>query len=72
MVNIGYVLLTIANSLLLWAGMILLFSALFKWLWNTIIIRIFTIRDITYWESLRLMVMAALIFGNGPGFNLNF
>ena len=72
MVNIGYVLLTIANSLLLWAGMILLFSALFKWLWNTTIIRIFTIRDITYWESLRLMVMAALIFGNGPGFNLNF
>ncbi|MBS3995569.1 MAG: hypothetical protein KGZ33_07205 [Alkaliphilus sp.] len=72
MISLGYALISIANGLLIWTAMLLLLSTLFRWLWNITITRIFEIREITYWEALRLMAMAALLFGNGPGFNLKF
>lgn len=70
--NLNYVVMTIINGLLLWVVFILIFSAILKWLWNNTITGIFGLRQITFWEALRLMIIAALIFGNGPGFNLRF
>ena len=58
-------------SLWLVIGIILFFllSALLMWLWNITITRIFNIREITFWEAFRLMLIAGILFG---GLNLNF
>jgi hypothetical protein len=45
------------GGLLLFAG-----SALLWWLWNITMTKIFALREITYWEAFRLMLIAALIF----------
>ena len=55
-------------------GIIMLFisAALLQWLWNITITRIFNVREITFWEAFRLMIIAGLLFGNGFGLNLKF
>lgn len=56
-------------SLLLSVAILFITSALLMWLWNITITRIFNIREITYWEAFRLMIIASLIFGKGFGLN---
>lgn len=36
----------------------------FRWLWNTTIPQIFGLKEITYWQSLRLLLIAWLLFGH--------
>ena len=62
------------GPMLIFFGIIffLILSALLMWLWNITITPIFGIRVITYWEAFRLMIIAALLFGGGSGFDLNF
>ncbi len=38
-------------------------AALFKWLWNITIPEVFGLKDITYWQGFRLMVIALILFG---------
>lgn len=59
-------------------GMILLsiiiffiMSGILMWLWNITITKIFNIREITYWEAFRLLIIAAILFGKGFNFNMN-
>ena len=33
------------------------------WLWNITIPRIFNVREITYWEAFRLIIIAGILFG---------
>ena len=40
-------------------------TALLGWLWNITIPGIFGIREITFWEAFRLLLISALLFG-GP------
>lgn len=46
-------------------------SALLQWLWNITITRIFGVREITYWEAFRLLIIAGILFG-GSVFRINF
>ncbi|KPU44442.1 hypothetical protein OXPF_19360 [Oxobacter pfennigii] len=53
--------------------LLFLLSALLMWLWNITVTRIFNIREITFWEAFRLMIIAAILFGKVFGigqFNL--
>jgi hypothetical protein len=38
---------------------------LFQWLWNTTIPELFRLPVIRYWQALRLLVIAAFLFGGG-------
>lgn len=50
--------------------MLFILSGLLMWLWNITITRIFNLREITYWEAFRLLIICSLLFGKGFGFNL--
>jgi hypothetical protein len=38
---------------------------LLRWLWNTTIPDIFRLPKITYWQALRLLLIATMLFGQG-------
>lgn len=56
-------------GLLIWIVSTFVFSGVLMWLWNITITRIFNTREITYWEALRLIIIAAILFGKF-GFNM--
>ena len=56
-------------GLLVWIVSLFVLSGVLMWLWNITITRIFNIREITYWEALRLLIIAAILFGK-LGFNM--
>lgn len=57
------------SVLLVWIVILFVISGVLMWLWNITITRIFNIREITYWEALRLLIISAILFGK-PGFNV--
>lgn len=38
---------------------------LIRWIWNTTISDIFRVRLITLWEAVKLLLLAAILFGTG-------
>lgn len=62
--------MTLFSYLLIVAGTLFLVSALLMWLWNITISRIFNVREITYWEAFRLIIIAGILFGRGFGINI--
>ncbi len=56
--------------LLLSIALFFLMSGILMWLWNITITRIFNIREITYWEAFRLLIIAGILLGKF-GFNMN-
>lgn len=59
------------NVILLAVVILFAVSALLQWLWNITITRIFGVREITYWEAFRLLIIAGILFG-GSVFRINF
>ncbi|NJM57985.1 MAG: hypothetical protein HC857_11880 [Synechococcales cyanobacterium RU_4_20] len=43
--------------------------AILQWLWNTTIPDIFRLPKITYWQALRLLLIASMLFGQGAALN---
>ena len=48
-----------------------LLIALFQWLWNVTMPQVFNLNTITFWQALRLLLIAAFLFGTGEGLNGN-
>ncbi len=48
-------------------ALFLIASAFFGWLWNGTIPEVFGLKRITYWQALRLFVIAALVLNLGIG-----
>ena len=42
-------------------------TAFFWWLWNYTIPEVFGLKRITYWQALRLLIIAALVLNLGIG-----
>ncbi|MEW5919675.1 MAG: hypothetical protein AB1796_01745 [Bacillota bacterium] len=42
-----------------------LLVALFQWLWNITMPEVFGLKILTYWQALRLLLIAAILFGSG-------
>lgn len=54
-------------AMLLFAASILfLVTALLQWLWNMTMPQVFNLKEITFWEAFRLIIIAGILFG-GPG-----
>lgn len=45
--------------------MIVLIVALLQWLWNITIPELFGLKSLTYWQALRLLIIASILFGGG-------
>ena len=37
--------------------------ALFQWLWNITMPDVFELRQVTFWQAFRLLLLAAILFG---------
>ncbi|MDN5276863.1 MAG: hypothetical protein PWR01_828 [Clostridiales bacterium] len=59
------------NVILLAVVILFAVSALLQWLWNITITRIFGVREITYWEAFRLLIITEILFG-GRSLGLTF
>ncbi len=51
--------------LLLIVGIFFLIVALLQWLWNITIPELFGLKSLTYWQALRLLIIASILFGAG-------
>ena len=47
-------------------GIILLISAILRWLWNMTIPEVFGLKNITYWQALRILIISAILFHGNP------
>lgn len=61
------------NFLVFGVLLVLAASALLEWLWNMTIPELFGLKVVTYWQALRLLLIAGLLFGafhiNSTGVN---
>lgn len=46
-------------------GLFLLLAALLKWLWNITMPAVFNLKELAYWQAVRLMLIAAILIGRG-------
>ncbi len=51
--------------LLLIVGIFFFIVALLQWLWNITIPELFGLKSLTYWQALRLLIIASILFGGG-------
>ncbi len=45
--------------------LIVIFTLIFRWLWNTTMPELFGLKTVTFWQALKLLILASLLFG-GP------
>lgn len=50
-------------------GLFFLLVLLFQWLWNITMPQVFNLREITFWQAFRLLLIAGILFG-GSHMNL--
>ncbi|HOQ10491.1 MAG TPA: hypothetical protein PLG09_10240 [Syntrophomonadaceae bacterium] len=50
-------------------GLLFLVAWLLQWLWNITMPQVFGLKEITYWQAFRLLIIAAILFG-GPNITL--
>jgi hypothetical protein len=42
-----------------------IFVGIFRWLWNITMPEVFGLKEITFWQALRLVILAGILFGSG-------
>ena len=52
--------------------MLFLLAALLVWLWNATIPSIFGVREISFWEGMRLLLISYILFGGFATFQYNY
>jgi hypothetical protein len=43
--------------------LIVLFAIVFRWLWNTTMPEVFGLKHLTYWQSIKVLLLAGILFG---------
>ena len=51
--------------------LIAVFTALFTWLWNITMPEVFGLKEITFWQAFRLLLLAGFLFGAGSIVHFN-
>jgi len=59
MENIISILAGLAIALVIFFALILLF----KWLWNITMPEVFGIKEVTFWQAFRILILASILFG---------
>ena len=59
MENIISILAGLAIALVIFFVLILLF----KWLWNITMPEVFGIKEVTFWQAFRILILASILFG---------
>ncbi|MGB4303713.1 MAG: hypothetical protein ACOX6F_06840 [Syntrophomonadaceae bacterium] len=66
MANISFAMISLVG-----VGLLLLFLVtwLLQYLWNITMPQVFNLKEITYWQAFRILLIAAILFG-GPSIAL--
>ncbi|HOP69786.1 MAG: hypothetical protein WBK48_01845 [Dethiobacteria bacterium] len=58
--------LGLANPLILMSliAVFFLMVALLQWLWNITIPELFSLKELNYWQAMRLLLIATILFGS--------
>jgi hypothetical protein len=40
-------------------------TAIFQWLWNITMPQVFELKEITFWQAFRILLLAGFLFGAG-------
>lgn len=51
--------------------LVTLACVLLRWLWNSLVSDLFTLRRISLWEAFKLLLLSVVLFG-GPVFSIGF
>ena len=55
--------IAIINYILLAIIIFFLIAVIFRWLWNITMPQVFGLKEITYWQAFRLLLIAGILFG---------
>ena len=47
-------------------GIILLVSAILRWLWNMTMPEVFGLKNTTFWQAFRILIISAVLFHGNP------
>jgi hypothetical protein len=47
-------------------GIFMLVSAILRWLWNMTMPEVFGLKNITYWQALRILIISTILFQGNP------
>lgn len=61
--------LYIVGVIILGIGLLFLVARVLQWLWNITMPQVFNLKEISYWQAFRLLLIAGILFG-GP--NIKF
>jgi len=56
-INLGF-------FIFLFIGILLLVAGLLQWLWNITMPDVFNLKEITYWQAFRLLIISGILFGS--------
>ena len=46
-------------------------TAIFQWLWNITMPQVFDLKEITFWQAFRILLLAGFLFGAGSFIKFN-
>ena len=61
---LGFLPFNLAFIIVLFAGLLLLIAGLLQWLWNITMPDVFNLKEITYWQAFRLLIISGILFGS--------
>jgi hypothetical protein len=45
-------------------SLIAILILIFRWLWNSTMPEVFGIKQLTFWQALKILILAAILFGD--------
>jgi len=46
------------------AILIVIFTLIFRWLWNSTMPEVFGLKTVTFWQALKILILAGILFGS--------
>jgi len=53
----------IVVGLLIAAILLILFTFVFRWIWNAVVPEVFGLKVITFWQAIGILILASILFG---------
>jgi len=52
-----------AMGILIGLVILAIFTVIFRWLWNTTMPDVFGMKSLTFWQALKILILAGILFG---------
>ena len=52
-----------AMGILIGLFILAIFTVIFRWLWNTTMPDVFGVKSLTFWQALKILILAGILFG---------